>query len=132
MNFNRGKRLASDRENNLRELSAATRQISVESRDMSMMAQRYLLHLASLGLLLRDVLLDGIIEDRLDAKLSQSVQNGSDLHLIFASDEMTVERCLHELGEESLAEQHLGQFHKLFAMKSSGGQKRVANESSKF
>lgn len=64
----------------------------------------YLLDLAALGLLLRDVLLDGIIEDRLDAKLPQPIQNGSDLHLVLAGDKVAVKGRLHELREERLAQ----------------------------
>lgn len=76
------------------------------------------LELAPLGLLLRDVLLDGVVEDRLDAELPQSVQNGRDLHFVLAGDEVAVKRRLHDLREQRLAQHRLGQLHELRTIRS--------------
>jgi len=65
------------------------------------------------SLLAADVLLDTVVKDRLDTEWHVALDERSNARHVFASDEVSIERCLHETLEQIATQQSPSQLHQL-------------------
>ena len=75
--------------------------------------QRHLLHLNLLGLGLRQILLDRVVEDGLDPEGVHPVDDRLDGGSVLSCHKVAVKRHLHQLGEQGLAKDGLAKLHQL-------------------